>query len=339
MRILKPVMVAIYIVLSISLLSACGGGGSSSSQTQPITGGAIKGPLINATVTLYAFDNTKAGFKGSKIDSGTTDATAAITGLDLPLPSSPPYIMEFTSTASTRDITTDAFPLIATLSTVLTQAMIDSNEPVYATPLTTLALAVAINRSTNTTTATAFLAELTTAANEVVATVGFGMPASIDIFTTPPLVDNAVDTTQKLSDVLAYRTAIEALAAIVFQMQEHASTSATAEDIFMELAMDLADGLIDAKLGVTASTVYTPATLTAFIQDPASLDIPGEIDGKTVAQVAEILVSEAGITGSTADITELNNKTVTTIIQAASTTPVKKAVWNQFNWSDGTVWR
>ena len=47
--------------------------------------------------------------------------------------------MEFTSTAATRDITTGAAPVIDTLRTVITDDHVTSGNPIYATPLTTMA--------------------------------------------------------------------------------------------------------------------------------------------------------------------------------------------------------
>jgi len=117
-----------FLVLGMSLLlAACNGGGGSSSagaSSVNINGGGVKGPLAEAVVTVYAFDSSQAGFKSSTVvATATTDANAAITGLSLPFPISPPYIMEFTSTqGTTTDITTGQFPVITTLRTVITQS-------------------------------------------------------------------------------------------------------------------------------------------------------------------------------------------------------------------------
>jgi len=350
MRFTPNALTALVFTLSTSLLTACGGDGgdpqstlieepSTETQTQAITGGAIKGPLANATVTVYGFDSSQAGFKGAVIATGVTDASAAITGLNLPEPLTPPYIMEFTSTpGSTSDITTGVFPFIPTLSTVLTQALIDTGEPVYATPLTSLAVDVAINSSTDSTTATEFLVSLAVAATQVVETVGFGMSTSIDIFATPPLVNEATDTTAELSDVLAYRTAIEALAAVTFQMQQDASTTSDVVAIISELAKDLSDGVIDASVNGVSSTVYNNTTLIQLTQDPTGLTIPNTTD--TVADVSSILVDETRLTGSTTTTTELSDGSITvTITSASTTTSTGVAVWDAFNWDDGSAWQ
>ena len=89
-------------------LTACGGGGggggddesttttTTTTSSQSVSGGGVKGPLANAIVTVYAFDPTKPGFKGAAVATATTDASAAIVGLALPFPITPPYILEFT---------------------------------------------------------------------------------------------------------------------------------------------------------------------------------------------------------------------------------------------------
>ena len=110
------------------LLTACGGGGGgggSATQTQSVGGGGVKGPLANAVVTAYAFDATAAGYKGAVIDAGTTDANAKIADLALTLPLAPPYILEFTTVTGTTDITTGQTPVITTMRTVLTQALLE----------------------------------------------------------------------------------------------------------------------------------------------------------------------------------------------------------------------
>lgn len=327
---------AFVFLLSTALLTACSDSDPQTTQKQTITGGAIKGPLANATVIVYAFDSSKAGFKGAIVDSGSTNASAAIVGLDLPKPLSPPYIMEFISTpGTTTDITTGVFPIIPTLSTVLTKALIDSGNPVYATPLTSLAVSAAINKSNNTTTAAEFLAALSVAATQVVEAVGFGMPTTIEIFATPPIVNDSTKTTAELSDVLAYRTAIEALASVTFQMQQDASTTSDVATIINELAKDLSDGVIDAKVNGIISSVYSKTTLAQLTQDPTGLTIPNTT--KTVAEVSSILVAETSSTGSTVSTTELSNGTITVTVTTANATTT--AVWGAFNWGDGSTWQ
>ena len=68
-----------------------------------------------------------------------------------------------------------------------------------------------------------FLNALTVAATQVASTVGFGLSSDIDIFDTPPLVDDTTVTTEEQTDVAAYRSAVEALTAVVYEMQQQSS--------------------------------------------------------------------------------------------------------------------
>ena len=213
------------LVIFLIGLTACGGGGgggddATSTTSRSVSGGGVKGPLANAIVTVYAVDPTSADFKGTAVATATTDASAAIVGLALPFPVTPPYILEFTSDAGTTDITTGAAPVITTMRTVITQALLDSGRQIYATPLTTMAVDMAIANSSAASTAAELELALTTAASQVVSTLGFGMDGSIDIFDTPPLIDSTTTSTAAQADVAAYRTAVEAVTAIAFQISQ-----------------------------------------------------------------------------------------------------------------------
>ncbi|MCK4675065.1 MAG: hypothetical protein KAT61_04060, partial [Gammaproteobacteria bacterium] len=227
----KSVVLELFLFLFIFLgLTACGGGGGGSAPTSDptstsISGGGVKGPLANAIVTVYAFDASQTDFKGTSVATATTNATAAITGLALPFPVTPPYIMEFTSDAGTTDITTTQFPVITTLRTVISQSLLDSGEQIYATPLTTMAVDIAVSNAADTNgtagiQADEFEAALTVAASQVVSTLGFGMDGSVDIFDTPPLIDSTTVSTEEQTNVAAYRAAVEAVTAIAYQIDQ-----------------------------------------------------------------------------------------------------------------------
>ena len=228
------------LILMIALtagLSGCGGGGSDPAPTTTpiptptpdptsISGGGVKGPLANAVVNVYAFDGSQAGFKGAVVATAATDASAAITGLALPFPVTPPYIMEFTSApGTTTDITTGQYPVITTLRTVITQSLLDGGEQIYATPLTTMAVDIAVSNAADTNgtagiQADEFEVALTVAATQVVSTLGFGLDSSVDIFDTPPLVDSTTVSAEQQAQVAAYRAAVEAVTAIAFIINE-----------------------------------------------------------------------------------------------------------------------
>ena len=329
-------VIALLTLTSIFMLQACGGGGGAPAEpeTQNVSGGGVKGPLANAIVTAYNFDASAPDFKGSVAGTGSTDASAAITGLSLSIPLAPPYILEFTSDATTTDITTGQAPVISTLRTVLTQALLDGGEQVYATPLTTMATDIAITNADSsiapyvgnndgTTTAAEFIAALDIAAAQVVSTLGFGASSNVDIFDTPPLIDDTTDTLGEQSAVAEYRTAVESLTAMVHHLGTNTATPAvTAEEMLTALTNDLGDGAIDGSTGGPIDATVTNELETV---DPATLPIPNTDDGtgnpQTPADVEDILVDEKTDTGSTTPTTDLEDGTIDVTPATAETNP------------------
>ena len=142
---LKPLCLAVAVAMT-----GCGGGGggggssSSSSSSTPsapattsVSGGAVKGPLVNAVVRAYALDTSAADLKGSLLDSGTTNAQAAISGLAIASSTTGPVLLEIVADADTTDLTTGAAPVITRMVTVRDAADLMSGDA-YATPLTTM---------------------------------------------------------------------------------------------------------------------------------------------------------------------------------------------------------
>ncbi len=145
----------ILVLLSFMLITACGGGGSSTEQDlEPqlfISGAGIKGPLAFASVELYALD---MGFEqfyepGNPIAAATTNAYAQITGLPVPRDIAPPYVLVIDGT-NAIDRNTGVAPIIKKLVTIITKEALDSRQPVFATPYTTLAYHMLIGSSTST---------------------------------------------------------------------------------------------------------------------------------------------------------------------------------------------
>jgi hypothetical protein len=308
----KNFLHAALILIGVLTLSACGGGGSSSNpfidtddpgpESQTLEGGGVKGPLAGAIVTVYSLDTTVADFKGAAVGSGTTDAQAQIQDLAIPFPLSPPYILEFTSDANTIDITTDLAPVITTMRTVITQALLDSGEQIYATPLTTMAVDIAVRNPSSVDGAT-FEAALADAASQVTSTMGFGIAADVDIFDTPPLIDSTTDTPEEQASVASYRTAVEALTAVAFEMQQ-VSAAVDTDAVLTVLASDLSDGVIDGTVDGAVTVVYETAALDVLSQDPATLIIPNT--NISVADIEMELQTETAETGATTDASALD---------------------------------
>lgn len=295
----KNILVSLTTIIMTILVAACSGGGGGSSNlstaVQVLSGGAVDGPVTNATVTLYKINYGANVTVGDVVSTGTTNSKAAIQGLTISsLPDAPyAYILEFTANANTLDLTsctdpanptnaTCKAPIIGTMRTVVTDEMLSKGENIYATPLTSMATNVALTNAVGSTTdatydldksndisVTEFKAALKTAALQVTSMLGFGLSSEVDIFNTPPLVDSTTDTTAEQQDTADYRAAITSIAAVVNQMEGQVGGDAAA--VFKELTNDMADGNIDGKIDGVASEVFSDTTLTVLDQDPTKL--------------------------------------------------------------------
>lgn len=277
---------------SIAILTACGGGGggdgggsgSGSSNSVALGGSAVKGPLANAVAEVYALDTSADNLQGELVDSGSTNSQAEFTGINL-VPANAPYLLVVTADEDTVDITTDAAPIISTLRTVITAESLTNNAPIYATPLTSMAVQVVASRED--TDADNLQSQLTNAQNQVKTTLGFGLDQSVDIFTTAPLLTDETDTPEEQQAVAEYRLAIEALSAVVDGIASETDDSDdTAEDVLNALAEDLADGEIDGMAG------------SEMLQ---------ELNGYDVADLDDVVVADLTIPGTTTPVNDIED--------------------------------
>ncbi len=302
-------------------LSACSDSNTSSVDADSggivtVNGGGVKGPLADAIVTVYRFDASQsgAGYRGANVGEGITDGKASIKGLGIDTNTHPlPYILEVTSHAGTIDLTTGAYPVIHTLRTVITQDLIDKKEQIYATPLTTMAVDLAIKQladGTGTVDVAAFEAALQSAASQVISTVGFGLKDDVNIFDTPPLINDETDTAEEQENTAAYRTAVEALTAIVYEMEQLSQGEGDTNSVLSELVDDLADGNIDGQVNGNTSTILNAAARDVLKQDPDNMLIPGT--DKKVSEVTAVLETEKAQTGSTTDTSAMASVVIVT---------------------------
>ncbi|WP_199768045.1 thrombospondin type 3 repeat-containing protein [Ketobacter alkanivorans] len=333
-----------FLIVFASVIAACsdGGSGSSGASTEggsvsaSLSGGGVDGPLANAMVTLYTIDTSVEDFKGQVLGEGTTDTRARINGIDKPAATDAPYLLEFTADTDTRDLTacsdddtsgtievlTECLqPVVGTLRTVVTADMLNSDRPVYATLLTTMATDIAIDATFSSSGDTAaLLAALSDAAAQVKSTVGFGLGSDTDIFTTPPILDEDTDTPEEQQQVAAYRSAVQALASVVDQIAD-AVGGADPVDVLNVMTDDLADGTIDGEIDGVTSDLYdgdgdgsgdsngANAALILLDQDPATLPVPNDPQGRTVGDMATILVAEIADTGNEDITTQIDENT------------------------------
>ena len=303
-------------------------------QTEPVNGSGVKGPLAGAVVELYAIDLAQANIQGELIDDGSTGPDAAIQDLAVPADTTGKVLLLFVVDDDTTDLTTGAAPLFDSLTTVVDAQRLIDGESVYASPLTTMAVDLAVAKGDSgspyagngdgTLDEAEFAAALDVAQGQVKSTLGFGMDSTIDIFTVPPLLTNDTDTADEQGDVAAYRQAIEAVTAISAQIaadvQEKGGT-ASPQDAFNALTEDLTDGDLDGES--EAGPIETVASLaegeleTIVTQDVTTLTIPGT--ETPIGEIESVLAAETEDTGAETDTTDLESGAVSVDPEPAET--------------------
>ncbi len=256
------------------------------SQSTPelfISGAGIKGPLAYATVELYSLDAQFDGLYDPQkpLAVATTNAYAEISGLKVPdVP--PPYVLVIDG-SNAIDRNTGVAPVITKLVTIITPEALQAGQSVYATPYTTLAYhmlrkglqAGSVHASTATIGSQDsypdLVADLAQFNYGISRALGFGMPDSVDIFTTPPIITEATTTVAQQDLVVNYRAAIEALSSMVYQMSQSSAQGLSTDTLLERIALDLySDGVVDnSNNGQPIGGVDT----TILSQDPMPIAI------------------------------------------------------------------
>jgi hypothetical protein len=300
-----------------------------------IVGSGVKGPLVNAEVVLYELDGGQPGFNGAVVALGSTDEQARIQGIEIPFPAEPPYVLRIGANSQTTDLTTGKAPVISAFSTILTEASFESGGGFYATPLTSLATTMVVEFADSSlapfegngdgiVTLDELVNAMDVAEKRVKSTLGFGIGEDIGLFSTPPIIDDSTLDEESQLSAAAYRSAVEGMSAVIYQIMLAAGDSGfTTDQILVELASDLADGEIDAMAGGVAVESYNEAALTLFDQDPATLPIPGDDSGRTVADVKALVISETEATGTETDTNVFESSDDTVELKPATTDPDK----------------
>lgn len=236
-----------------------------------MTGSVVKGLVAHATVELFRLDTAQPEFYDATaaIAQGYSDANGMLQSLEIARTESGPWIL-VADGRNGIDLTSGQTPVITRLINVVTQDMLASGSPVYATTLTTLAFHMARMSTPSDATSDAFLSALTTATGQLKSVLGIELPDEVDILTSPPLLTDAASTESAQHAVAQHRAALEGVAAIVYALA--ASSSADANVILEALARDLqSDGVVDAADNGLALTGLDVAVLGA---DPADLLVP-----------------------------------------------------------------
>lgn len=313
-------------VASSLLLAACGGGGGGSQTNiepvvaseetqQELQGAAIKGPIINGVVKMYLLDplDPNLGVGPEPIAEGTTDSQARMQGLVLPddilMREDINNIFFLVEVTGGTSLTTGGDPVVETLRTLIKGIRYQRDQPVYATPLSTLALDLyALSEKSTIDGAinpVLLEAEIIAAANKVKVAFGLGLidDPLIDVFSTAPIIEDGSSTVQT-ERALRYRTASETFAATVVSIQDELTVNGvprSASEVITLIAEDLIDGTVDAEnaIGGPIDALSTLANVAASISlDPATLNVPGTgVNGVAAIPISEInqlLVDESG---------------------------------------------
>lgn len=291
----KPLM----ILLCLLFITACssdsgsgsndGGDGGSNVDAQSVGGNATKGPLANADVAVFALDTSADNLQGAEIATGATDDQANI-AVNLPVDTTGLLVVTVTANASTTDLTTGQPPVLTRLSTIAVASEWLGGLPVYATPLSHMAVRIAAsNIGGNADISAAQTRSALARAQRVVRnTVGFGLlddaadpDGPIDLFSTAPILTNdSVDAISR-KRTLRYRKATEAVAAVIADISGSTETEAI-ETLFDSLTDDLADGRVDdAELANDLEAAQ-----------PETLPIPNAPNNQTVGNTLAIVNSE-----------------------------------------------
>lgn len=251
-----------------------------------IAGAGIKGPLAFADVRMFRLDTSKADYfdRLHPVTSTQTNAYASIENLASEDDYIGPYILVING-ENAVDLTTGTTPIITTLITVVTRKMLLKKRPVYATPYTTLAYYMAQLKSGVGAQTGKFLNEYKNSADLISASLGFGMSRNINILEDPPVINGYTTSLDDQAHVAEHRAALEALAAIVYELSTRDSSGKlNANDILFDLAMDLSsDEVIDDRAVSTIGTIDT----TIFNRDPMNLVVPNT--SITIRSITKIL--------------------------------------------------
>ncbi|WP_290502693.1 thrombospondin type 3 repeat-containing protein [Alcanivorax sp.] len=294
-------------------LSACGGGGSSSAPADnggnnsgmKMSGAAVKGPLANAPVTAYRIDLAAENLQGASVGETRTNQQAAIESLTLK-PVEGPFLLVITVDGETTDLSTDdGSAAMQTLKTIVTQSQLSGNQPVYATPMTTMVVELLSNKALTTEN---FDSELAAAQAQVATTLGFGIDPALNLFETPPLYVEGMEEAD-FSSVVKYRMANEALVAVATGIGGRTSTPASSDEVIAMLAEDASDGIVDGEVdGAPISGFSGTNVVDDLSQDLSVVKVPGT--DTLISDMEDLLASETEQTGVEVDPPEDLDETV-----------------------------
>ena len=327
MRTLDLIRLPFVLLLLLSLV-ACGGGGGSDDNngndvvdpgttqngivtSHALNGSVVKGPLANALVQVFRLDAGASDLKGTLIAEGGTDAQARIFGIEIAAPLDDAYLVEVFADADTIDLSTGQYPILTVLCSVVTADQLSSGQSLSVTPLTQLAFELGRLDALPTDSPAALLGRIQNAAIQVANVLGFAMGPAHDLFTTEAMV---TDASSNLYAIAAYRSAIEAVTAMIAMFD--GMSSASTDELLLALAVDIKDGELDGMSNAVAVPGLDEIVNFEGLVDRLviyDMELPGtDRDGDasthdpyTVGDVEQMLAREANQAGVEADVTPL----------------------------------
>ena len=245
----------------------------------------VDGPMAGADIEVYDLQSyiTDSSIASSLLFvASTSNGNAVADGLLLtPDAGVGPFMVVVTANEATTDLSTGELPVVSEVTTIVTLL---SDARVYATPLTTLSVALAIEGQA---VADDVLANLSEAQVKAKAFFGFGMNGDIDIFTVPPVLDENTITVEIQAAVAQYRAATQALATVVDALwpltfaeiitdavDNAIINNSNLSDIIQVLTLsDLTDRFADANVTTIAELLDVNATGLANYAIDASVDV------------------------------------------------------------------
>jgi hypothetical protein len=309
----------LQIIVSIVFLSSCGGGESEKPSpksviptTYQISGGGVKGPLQNAKVSLYVYDQTVSTGYGALVTVGNTNELTEITGIEISGSLENYYILSFESTNETIDISTQMSPIVPRFDTIISSADILSGQAIYASPLSSLALALVQQKVSSGVPIDQAMSQSNLAIKSI---FGFGISTNTSLFNSPSLLIASADSFEEQLEIFQLRKAIEVFSTLSFQLKETLNNAdLSMQSILESIAKDIIDGQLDGASTHADQLPYNIEQLDIFKQSIYDLTLPntnniliGSLNTLMIAE-ASLLHSETLNTESLRTELSLNNQ-------------------------------
>ncbi len=286
----------------VTLLSSCGGGGGSTAASTTgastsILGSALKGPIVGGNVTVHDANGVLVSTAPA---NPVTDSQAKFT-FSVPSGTALPLIVTVSGGIDSITNGTPDFPLTNAITSLPSNGSVIGT----VTPLSTMAVATAKALGGGKLNS----ANLVTATNNVMNSIGFGLPTNLNPVSTP------VDA----SNIAQVLKANEAVAEMIRRTATAAGSNINS--VLADLANDLTTGAIDgsAIAGVTVSPTATKTAALALLKQAiVSVEVMSNnltitpINGVavggasfTTALNAAVLKAQPTVTGSNADIAQV----------------------------------